>query len=110
VSSLVLVEGFPGSGKSTTTETETTPSAAELARWVGRYRVTWKGEPRECAVSAQDGRLVLDGFFWPHNGLLWNHDSVFDAEAWPFEVVFESAPDAGEDGTMSVRDQAAEQA
>jgi hypothetical protein len=86
VSPLVLVEGFPGSGKSTTIEPEATPSAAELARWVGRYRVgpttVYSGTTTTCSTP----------------------------RSWPFEVVFESAPDAGDDGTMSVRDQAAERA
>ena len=82
---------------------EPTPPPAELARWVGRYRGEWKGEARECAVSVEDGRLVIDGLFWPRSGLLWMRDNVFDAEAWPFEVVCESAAREGRVGSLSVR-------
>ena len=90
-----------------TVAAEPSPSAAELARWVGRYRVAWKGQTRECAVSLEDGRLVVAGLFWPRNALLWNGDTVFDAEGWPFEVVFESAATEGRVGSLSVRDHAA---
>src|SRR2546428_440332 len=38
---------------------EEPPSAAALGRYVGRYRLAWKGEVRECAVSVKDGRLVV---------------------------------------------------
>jgi hypothetical protein len=83
-------------------EPEASPSAAELRRYVGRYRVAWKGEVRECAVSVADGRLVVNGLLWPDNRLLWKGGNVFDAEAWPCEVVFESAADGGV-GRLSIR-------
>jgi hypothetical protein len=82
---------------------EPTPSVADLARLVGRYRVDWKGEVRECVVGLADGRLVIDGLFWPQNGLLWKRDNVFDVEAWPFEVVFELAAQADRAATLVVR-------
>lgn len=81
---------------------ESPPSVSELRHWVGRYRVMWKSEVRECAVSVEDSRLVIDGLLWPGNCLLWKGDNVFSAESWPFEVVFESAA-AGGVGCLSVR-------
>ena len=80
------------------------PSLApgELGRWVGRYRVVWKGEVRESTVSVKDGHLIIDGLLWPGNSLRWKGDNVFDAESWPLEVVFESAPEDGL-GRLSVR-------
>jgi hypothetical protein len=81
---------------------EPMPSGAALRRWVGRYRVVWNSEVRECTVGLQDGHLVLNGLLWPDNRLLWKGDNVFDAESWPFEVVFESAAD-GAVGRLSVR-------
>ncbi|PYN33064.1 MAG: hypothetical protein DMD98_13190 [Candidatus Rokuibacteriota bacterium] len=62
----------------------------------------WKGKVRECAVSMEDGRLVINGLLWPDNGLLWKGGNVFDAESWPFEVVFESAAE-GDAGCLSIR-------
>jgi hypothetical protein len=64
--------------------------------------VTWKDDRRECTVALEDGHLVLDGLLWPHNRLLWKDDMMFDAESWPFEVVFESPAD-GSDGRLSIR-------
>ncbi len=81
---------------------EPTRTTAELQRWVGRYHVAWKGEIRECTVGLEDGRLVIDGLLWPGNRLLWKGDSVFDAESWPFEIVFETAAE-GAVGRLSVR-------
>jgi hypothetical protein len=81
---------------------EPRPSAAELRQWVGRYRVVWNGEVRECTVGVEEGRLVMKGLLWPDNRLLGKGDNVFDAESWPFEVVFESAA-RGAVGHMSVR-------
>ena len=78
------------------------PSGAELRRWVGRYRVVWNSEARECTVSLHEGRLVMNGLLWPDNRLLRKGDNVFDAESWPFEVVFESAAE-GAVGRLSVR-------
>jgi hypothetical protein len=80
---------------------ERLPSPAELERWVGRYRVAWKGEARECTVSLREGGLVIDGLLWPANPLRWKGDNVFDAESWPLEVVFESAAERGV-GRLSV--------
>ena len=81
---------------------EESPAAPELGRYVGRYRVAWKGKVRECAVSLEDGRLVVNGLLWPDNSLLWKANSVFAAESWPFEVVFESAAEGGV-GRLSIR-------
>ena len=81
---------------------EESPSGAELGRYVGRYRVVWKGKVRECAVTVEDGRLVINGLLWPDNRLLWKTDNVFDAESWPLEVVFESAAE-GAVGCLSIR-------
>ena len=81
---------------------EEPPSAAELGRYVGRYRLMWKGEVRECAVSVKDGRLVVNGLLWPDNSLLWKGGNVFHAESWPIEVVFESAAEGGV-GRLSIR-------
>ena len=80
------------------------PSLApgELGRWVGRYRVVWKGEVRESTVSVKDGHLIIDGLLWPGNSLRWKGDNVFDAESWPLEVVFESVAEDGV-GRLSVR-------
>jgi hypothetical protein len=78
------------------------PSAAELARYVGYYRVVWKGEIHDCIVTLKDGRLVINGVLWPDNTLLWRDDNVFEAESWPFEVVFESAAEGGV-GCLSIR-------
>ena len=74
----------------------------ELGRWVGRYRVVWKGEVRESTVSVKDGHLIIDGLLWPGNSLRWKGDNVFDAESWPLEVVFESVAEDGV-GRLSVR-------
>jgi hypothetical protein len=81
---------------------EPSPSLPELRRWVGRYRVAWKGEVRECTVTLDDGHLIIDGLLWPANHLRWKGDNVFDAESWPLEIVFESAAESGE-GRLSVR-------
>lgn len=78
------------------------PSTAELARYVGHYRVAWKGGVHDCLVTLKDDRLVINGVLWPDNTLLWRDDSVFEAESWPFEVVFES-PAEGHVGRLSMR-------
>jgi len=68
------------------------PPATDLERRIGRYRVRvqWNGDVRECSVALVGGRLVLDGLLWPDNPLLWKAGDVFDAESWPYEVVFEA--------------------
>jgi hypothetical protein len=81
---------------------EEPPAPAALRRYVGRYRVTWKGDVRECSVRMADGHLALDGLLWPDNRLLWRGADVFDAESWPLEVVFDAPADGGE-GRLSVR-------
>src|SRR3989449_1754812 len=60
---------------------EESPSAVELGRYIGRYRVVWEGKVRECAVSMKDGRLVINELLWPDNSLLWRGDNVFHAES-----------------------------
>jgi hypothetical protein len=104
---LVFVEGFPGSGKSTT------------AQWLARQ---WQRTDRACrwlhehqpdhpvvGIPAGARYETWEEYFeyrrdrWPDNGLLWKGDNVFDAEAWPFEVVFESAAGGGGPGTLAVR-------
>lgn len=91
---------------------EAQPPAAELARYVGRYRVAWTGRagavPRppiesahDCTVALEDHRLVVDNLLWPRNSLLWKEGNVFHAEAWPIELTFEQAAD-GAVGSLTV--------
>ncbi len=61
----------------------------ELARYVGRYRVAWNSEIRECSVTLEDGSLVLHDLLWPANRLIWKEANVFYAESWPVELIFE---------------------
>lgn len=78
------------------------PAPGDLEQWVGRYRVAWKGEIRECVVRVDQDHLLIDGLLWPANRLLWKTGNIFDAESWPFEVVIESAA-AGGIGRLAVR-------
>jgi hypothetical protein len=78
-----------------TPRADESPSPRELARYVGHYRVAFKGKVHECVVGLEEGRLVINGVLWPDNGLLWKDDNVFEAESWPFEVVFDSAAEGG---------------
>jgi hypothetical protein len=81
---------------------EPSPPITDLARWTGRYRVDFKGGTRECVVRVADGRLVVDGLLWPGNRLLPAHGNVFEAEAWPFELVFDVEA-AGGVGRLTLR-------
>lgn len=92
------------------------PSTTELMRYVGHYHVAWKGDippvpvgpygrnvrADECVVSLESDRLVINGVLWPDNRLLWKEENIFEAEAWPLEVVFESAARGGV-GRLSIR-------
>jgi len=92
------------------------PSTTELMFYVGHYHVAWKGDIppvparspgrsaglTECIVSLESDRLVVNGVLWPDNRLLWKEDNVFEAEAWPLEVVFDSAARGGV-GRLSIR-------
>lgn len=78
-----------------TPQADESPSPSELERYVGQYRVVFKGKIYECAVGLKEGRLVINGVLWPDNGLLWKGNNLFEAESWPFEVVFESAAEGG---------------
>ena len=62
---------------------------AELARYVGRYRVAWNGQIHECSVTLEDGTLLLHDLLWPANRLIWKDTNVFYAESWPVELIFE---------------------
>jgi hypothetical protein len=79
---------------------------AELARFVGRYPVTWRGQApldwariysrtasAECTVRLKNDDLVLDGVLWPENRLIPKARNVFYAESWPLEVIFETSSD-----------------
>ncbi len=99
-----------------TPRTDESPSPTALMLYVGHYHVAWIGDippvparshgrigrATECVVSLENDRLVINGALWPENRLLWKEDNVFEAEAWPLEVVFESAAKGGI-GRLSIR-------
>jgi thymidylate kinase len=62
-------------------------SEPDLARFVGRYR----GETgRQACVSVRDDALVVEGLLWRDNRLLPRGVAAFDAESWPFRLIFEA--------------------
>ena len=67
---------------------DATVPEASLRRLVGRYR-GGAATTRECVITLREGRLVLEGFFWPANPLLPSGPDTFEAESWPFELRFE---------------------
>ena len=81
----------------------TVDSDVDLAGYVGRYRVEWKGTTHECAIALQGGALVVNDLgtvLWLANRLIRKDRDVFYAEAWPYEVVLGRAVDG--DGLRSM--------
>ena len=68
---------------------DTSVPAASLHRFAGRYR-GGAATIRECVIGVREGRLVLDGFFWPANPLLPSGPDTFEPESWPFVLRFAS--------------------
>jgi hypothetical protein len=61
----------------------------DLGRFAGRYR---SETGKEARVNVRDGDLVMEGPLWRGNRLLPRAAGVFDAEAWPFRLTFETDP------------------
>lgn len=62
-----------------------------LERFVGLYRGTDGNKSLTCAVSLEDGHLLVDGLpeTWPRNRLLPTpRQGIFDVASLPFEVIF----------------------
>lgn len=115
---LVLFEGIPGSGKSTTGQflarqiadqgfTVRTNSIAlpnDLTHYVGTYRSQNNGDEEEiCEVRLENGSLYLLGVphLWPRTRLLPKTLDTFDVESYPFTATF-SADATQTDMTLTI--------
>jgi hypothetical protein len=78
-------------------EVSTPPQdASTLGRFAGTYAFTYRGEPRTCEVTLEDGQLFVTGVptIWRHTRLLPTDaaGTRFAAESFPFSFTFLSEP------------------